>query len=241
MGAGCVTGVGDGGRRSVGAGGLVCRGVMRAVFTPHPRKGRPPHRRAASHPVSQGREGRPTSADLTDKCDHARTSLRSSQWPCVGTGPPTLELLTAAGTVTGAALVPNLDEPGSPPSHLLAPLSRLGGPISLYSANVVTPFGMVAETGLATDGCDVPHVLWGVAGDFVLNSKDPGERFDMTDHCVRCRVLDRSVGAGYVKAALARAAVRGDLGPRHPPPWPASVHSGRQILGTELVGRGELR
>jgi len=88
--------------------------------------------------------------------------------------------------------------------HLVPP-----GPVPLYSANVLKPFGMVAETKLPPASFDAPSVLWGIDGDFVLSSKEPGERFDITDHCGRCRVLDPNIDAGYVKAALALARERG--------------------------------
>lgn len=87
--------------------------------------------------------------------------------------------------------------------HLATP-----GSIPLYSANVLKPFGMVEKTRLPRDSFNVPSVLWGIDGDFVLNSKKPGELFDITDHCGRCRVLDTNIDADYVKAALALARER---------------------------------
>lgn len=88
--------------------------------------------------------------------------------------------------------------------HLVVP-----GPVPLYSANVLQPFGMLDKSKLKPGSFDVPSVLWGIDGDFVLNSKDAGEVFDITDHCGRCRVLDPNIDAGYVKAALALARERG--------------------------------
>lgn len=81
------------------------------------------------------------------------------------------------------------------------------GPVPLYSANVLIPFGMREGTRLDPESFDVPSVLWGIDGDFTLTFKKAGDMFDITDHCGRCRVLDPNLDAEYVAAAiqLARA------------------------------------
>lgn len=81
------------------------------------------------------------------------------------------------------------------------------GPIPLYSANVLVPFGMREGTRLDEESFDVPSVLWGIDGDFTLTFKSAGDIFDITDHCGRCRVLKENLDAEYVAAAiqLARA------------------------------------
>ncbi len=75
------------------------------------------------------------------------------------------------------------------------------GPVPLYSANVLKPFGMMHKSKLA-HGFEVPSVLWGIDGDFVLSFKRAGEVFDITDHCGRCRILDPDIDAEYVVAAI---------------------------------------
>lgn len=76
------------------------------------------------------------------------------------------------------------------------------GPIPLYSANVLVPFGMRKATSRRADSFKVPSVLWGIDGDFVLTAKRAGEVFDITDHCGRCRVLAKDLDAEYVAAAI---------------------------------------
>lgn len=86
--------------------------------------------------------------------------------------------------------------------HLVA-----DGPVPLFSANVLIPFGMRDGSRLDPETFDVPSVLWGIDGDFTLSHKRAGEIFDITDHCGRCRVLSPGLDAEYVAAAiqLARA------------------------------------
>jgi type I restriction enzyme M protein len=81
------------------------------------------------------------------------------------------------------------------------------GSVPLYSANVLVPFGMREDSRLGKESFDVPSVLWGIDGDFTLTFKKAGEIFDITDHCGRCRVLEETLDAEYVAAAiqLARA------------------------------------
>ena len=82
------------------------------------------------------------------------------------------------------------------------------GPVPLYSANVLVPFGMREGTRLDADSFDVPSVLWSIDNTiFTLTFKTAHEVFDITDHCGRCRALDPNLDAEYVAAAiqLARA------------------------------------
>ena len=54
------------------------------------------------------------------------------------------------------------------------------GPVPLYSANVLIPFGMRDGTRLDEQSFDVPSVLWGIDGDFTLTYKAAGDVFDHT-------------------------------------------------------------
>jgi type I restriction-modification system DNA methylase subunit len=82
------------------------------------------------------------------------------------------------------------------------------GPVPLYSANVLVPFGMRESTRLEAESFSVPSVLWGIDGDFTLTFKRAGDQFDITDHCGRCRILHPDLDAEFVAAAITLARAR---------------------------------
>lgn len=81
------------------------------------------------------------------------------------------------------------------------------GPIPLYSANVLEPFGFVDQSNLAD--FSNPSVIWGIDGDFELAVKDPNVQFAITDHCGRIEILDPRLDPAYCRAAIRLARATG--------------------------------
>ena len=64
------------------------------------------------------------------------------------------------------------------------------GAISVYSANVMEPFGFIDKLPI-TDS-SVPSVLWGIDGDWMTSYIPEEKEFYPTDHCgvLRCKTPD---------------------------------------------------
>jgi hypothetical protein len=77
---------------------------------------------------------------------------------------------------------------------LVSEHSQLGVPV--YSANVIEPFGRVAESNL-TDFTR-PSLLWGIDGNFDWNFIPKGQQFATTDHCGRLQILNDDLDPEYV-------------------------------------------
>jgi type I restriction enzyme M protein len=74
------------------------------------------------------------------------------------------------------------------------------GKIPVYSANVCEPFGYI-EKELITD-FNVPSVLWGIDGDWMVNYIDANKPFYPTDHCGVLRVKNNEVHPRYLAWVL---------------------------------------
>lgn len=68
--------------------------------------------------------------------------------------------------------------------------------IPLYSANVVEPFGFVADSNIQDFTSD--HVLWGIDGDFRFNVIQKETPFATTDHCGAIRIFDPNIVPEYL-------------------------------------------
>lgn len=64
-----------------------------------------------------------------------------------------------------------------------------GNPV--YSANVMTPFGFIEKDLL--NSYDVPSILWGIDGDWMVKLQRENINFYPTDHCGVLRVIKNSV------------------------------------------------
>lgn len=75
------------------------------------------------------------------------------------------------------------------------------GEIPVYSANVFEPFGYT--NNLLIKDFDIPSVLWGIDGDWMVNYIPENQKFYPTDHCGVLRVLDTNiVHPKYIEYAL---------------------------------------
>lgn len=68
--------------------------------------------------------------------------------------------------------------------------------IPVYSANVYTPFGKIDKLFL-TDFSS-PSVLWGIDGDWMVNTIDANIPFYPTDHCGVLRIKNNKLEPKYV-------------------------------------------
>lgn len=80
------------------------------------------------------------------------------------------------------------------------------GEFEVYSANVYEPFGKCDNSVLSN--FDVPSIIWGIDGDWMVNYIPKGILFNPTDHCGVIRVLDESiVNPRYLTYALEQAGI----------------------------------
>lgn len=75
--------------------------------------------------------------------------------------------------------------------------------IPVYSANVFVPFGNI-DKNLLKD-FSLPSVVWGVDGDWQVNSFEAGYQFYPTDHCGVLRISPTVANAKYIAYALNKA------------------------------------
>jgi type I restriction enzyme M protein len=74
------------------------------------------------------------------------------------------------------------------------------GTIPVYSANVFVPFGYI-DTLLITD-FNIPSVIWGIDGDWMVNYMPSGKPFYPTDHCGVLRVRTKEIMPKYLAWVL---------------------------------------
>jgi len=74
------------------------------------------------------------------------------------------------------------------------------GDIPVFSANVREPFGMIDKL-LLTD-FDVPSVLWGIDGDWMVRYMPKNNKFYPTDHCGVLRVKTKVINPYYLAVVL---------------------------------------
>lgn len=74
------------------------------------------------------------------------------------------------------------------------------GDIPMYSANVFEPF-VYSNTSNLSD-FSMPHVLWGIDGNFEFNPIPQGTQFGTTDHCGAIRIIHPKLNPIYVAFAL---------------------------------------
>ena len=77
-----------------------------------------------------------------------------------------------------------------------------GAKIPVYSANVFEPFGFVDELLPSLTDFSVDSVLWGIDGDWQVNTIKAGQAFYPTDHCGVLRVKNGVVEPLYLAWAL---------------------------------------
>lgn len=78
---------------------------------------------------------------------------------------------------------------------------KQNGVIPVYSANVFEPFGYTDN--LLIKDFDMPSVLWGIDGDWMVNYIPENQKFYPTDHCGILRVLNSNVAhPKYIAYAL---------------------------------------
>lgn len=75
--------------------------------------------------------------------------------------------------------------------------------IPVYSANVFAPFGYINK--LLLTEFDIPSVVWGIDGDWMVNVFSPGYKFYPTDHCGVLRISPEIANAKYIAYALEKA------------------------------------
>lgn len=68
--------------------------------------------------------------------------------------------------------------------------------IPVYSANVFEPFGYIDK--LLLDDFSKPSILWGIDGDWMVNTLKEGIKFYPTDHCGVLRVNTQEVEPKYL-------------------------------------------
>ena len=78
-----------------------------------------------------------------------------------------------------------------------------GYTIPVYSANVFEPFGMI-DTLLIED-FSVPSILWGIDGDWMVNTIEANTPFYPTDHCGVLRLKTEHVLPKYMAHLLKKA------------------------------------
>lgn len=78
----------------------------------------------------------------------------------------------------------------------------VNGPIPVFSANVVEPFGYIDEL-LITD-FSVPSVLWGIDGDWMTSFVPANKQFYPTDHCGVIRCKTEEIDPVYLAHVLER-------------------------------------
>lgn len=72
--------------------------------------------------------------------------------------------------------------------------------IPVYSANVFEPFGMIDK--LLIEDFSNPSILWGIDGDWMVNTMDAGMPFYPTDHCGVLRIKTDDILPKYMAYLL---------------------------------------
>ncbi len=72
--------------------------------------------------------------------------------------------------------------------------------IPVYSANVFEPFGMIDK--LLIEDFSNPSILWGIDGDWMVNTMDAGIPFYPTDHCGVLRIKTDDILPKYMAYLL---------------------------------------
>lgn len=74
--------------------------------------------------------------------------------------------------------------------------------IPVFSANVFEPFGMINK--LLFEDFSMPSVLWGIDGDWMVNTIPANQRFYPTDHCGVLRIKTNDILPKYMAWLLER-------------------------------------
>jgi type I restriction enzyme M protein len=77
--------------------------------------------------------------------------------------------------------------------------------IPVYSANVLKPFGYINKQLL--ENFDKGTILWGIDGDWMVNTIEPNLPFYPTDHCGIIRVKSKDLNYKYVAWVLRKAGI----------------------------------
>ena len=77
--------------------------------------------------------------------------------------------------------------------------------IPVYSANVLKPFGYINKQLL--ENFDQGSILWGIDGDWMVNTIEPNNPFYPTDHCGIVRVKSKELNYKYVAWVLRKAGI----------------------------------
>lgn len=75
-------------------------------------------------------------------------------------------------------------------------LINSNGTIPLYSANVSEPIGYLNKSNLNRFSHD--YILWGIDGNFEVNSMSRGIEFATTDHCGTIEIINESINYMYL-------------------------------------------
>ena len=75
------------------------------------------------------------------------------------------------------------------------------GKMLVYSANIYEPVGKITREGILKD-YNVPSVLWGIDGDWMVNFIEAKVPFYPTDHCGYIRVKNSQINPEYFSMAL---------------------------------------
>lgn len=85
-------------------------------------------------------------------------------------------------------------------------INNLGVGIPVYSANVFEPFGHIEKFLL--EDFDVPSVLWGIDGDWMVNVIPANIPFYPTDHCGVLRIKSDKIQPKYLAWAIQKEGER---------------------------------
>lgn len=80
------------------------------------------------------------------------------------------------------------------------------GKMFVYSANVNEPVGKITRESIL-DNFDVPSVLWGIDGDWMVNFVDAKIPFYPTDHCGYIRVKNEKINPEYFSMVLEKEGI----------------------------------
>ena len=80
------------------------------------------------------------------------------------------------------------------------------GKMFVYSANVNEPVGKITRESIL-DNFDVPSVLWGIDGDWMVNFVDAKIPFYPTDHCGYIRVKNEKINSEYFSMVLEKEGI----------------------------------
>lgn len=78
--------------------------------------------------------------------------------------------------------------------------------IPVYSANVFEPFGKINKLLITT--FDVPSVIWGIDGDWMVNVIPENQQFYPTDHCGVLRIKNNMFEPKYVSWVLNKVGLK---------------------------------